>query len=77
MTKTDQVLQSLRDMQEGPITMTTADGTWASVYLDNARPADMSRNSFRSHLAALSKRGLYYPQDGMDFGSVKLEEETR
>jgi hypothetical protein len=48
------------------------EGGWGSVYLDNARPAGMSETSFRSHLAVLSKAGLYRPVDGYAFGEVKV-----
>ena len=46
---------------------------WGMVYLDNARPKGMSEKSFRSHLAALSKQGLYRVEDGFAWGLVKVE----
>lgn len=44
---------------------------WGTVYLDNAKPADMSVKSFRSFLASLSQAGLYRVVDGYAWGSVK------
>lgn len=49
-------------------------GSWGMIYLDNARPADMSDKSFRSHLGALSKAGLYKVVDGWAWGQVKMAE---
>lgn len=66
MKKSDQVLEALRKASESD----AGDG-WRDVYLDNARPAGMSDKSFRSHLAALAKAGLYRPIDGYAFGSVR------
>ncbi len=60
------VLQSLRDNVEH------RDGAWGEVYIDNARPDGMSETAFRSHLAALSRRGLYEPMDGYAWGRVQL-----
>ena len=60
---TAQVLALLRENTESS----------GHVYLDNARPDGMSDKSFRSHLAALSKAGLYRPIDGYAWGEVKTE----
>jgi hypothetical protein len=49
----------------------TGDG-WATVYLDNARPAGMSVHQFRAALAQLAKEGFYKPIDRECFGSVKM-----
>lgn len=65
---TAQVLAALRANAEG-----CTENGWRNVYLDNALPAGMSDKSFRSHLAALSKVGLYRPIDGYAFGDVKVE----
>lgn len=46
---------------------------WGMVYLDNARPAGMSDKSFRSYLAALSKKGLYEVEDGFAWGRVRMD----
>ena len=63
--KSDAVLAALRAHAEDK-----TPGEWGDVYLDNAKPADMSHRSFRSHLAALSKRGFYKPIDGYAWGAV-------
>lgn len=47
------------------------EGEWLVVYLDNARPRDMSPASFRSHLTSLAKQGLYAPVDGFAWGKVR------
>ena len=67
--QTTQVLQALRKNSESD----NGDG-WGTVYLDNARPSGMSVTSFRSYLVKLSQHGLYRPQDGYAFGSVKMED---
>lgn len=62
------VLTALREASESD------DGEgWRMVYLDNARPAGMSVNSFRSYLAKLSQHGLYRVVDGYAWGSVRTE----
>jgi hypothetical protein len=74
MTKTEQVLQALREHYESD--ETGKDGSkWGLIYLDNAWAAleGMSANQFRSHLAQLSKQGLYKVVDGYAWGCVKLE----
>lgn len=69
--KTAEVLAALRaHTEDRPV----APGTWGMIYLDNARPADMSDKSFRSHLAVLSKAGLYKVVDGWAWGQVKMAE---
>lgn len=69
--KTKLVLDNLRANHEGS---TLLDGTFAQVYLDNARPAGMSARSFAGHLAALEKLGFYKSQGDDCFGDVKLED---
>lgn len=66
MTKTEEILTALREGHESE----SAEG-WLMVYLDNVRPDGMSDKSFRSHLAALSKQGLYRPVDGWAWGEVR------
>jgi hypothetical protein len=48
---------------------------WGEVYLDNAKPAEMSVHRFRANLAVLSKLGLYRVVDGYAFGDVKMKDE--
>lgn len=48
------------------------DGEWGMVYLDNAKPRDMTGHQFAWHLSALSHAGLYKPVDGYAWGTVKL-----
>lgn len=67
MTTTNQTLESLRKASESD----AGDG-WRDVYLDNARPEGMNDKTFRSHLSALSKAGMYRPIDGYAFGAVKM-----
>jgi len=47
---------------------------WADVYLDNAKALlpEMTTNSFRATLSALSARGFYRPIDSYAWGKVKL-----
>ena len=73
--KAQEVLEALRGNHEGGY-MWTREGTWASVYLDNARPCDMSPRSFAAHLANLQKVGVYRTQDGYAWGDVLLVEPT-
>lgn len=50
-----------------------ADGTrWGLVYLDNARPDDMSARSFAGYLSALKNAELYHSLNDDCFGLVKL-----
>lgn len=46
-------------------------GTFHLVYLDNAKPADMSATAFAGHLGALEKAGQYKVEDGYAWGLVK------
>lgn len=49
------------------------DGTrWGLVYLDNARPDDMSARAFAGYLSALDKAELYQSLNDDCFGLVKL-----
>lgn len=63
--RTAAVLAALRAKAE------YAEGEWLAVYLDNAKPSDMSAHAFAGHLGALEKAGLYKPTDGTAWGSVK------
>lgn len=51
-------------------------GDFGAVYLDNARPADMTAHQFAGHLSALEAAGLYRPYTDREFrgifGDVKL-----
>ncbi len=69
---TEIVLESLRSNYEGHSNPPADIDGWADVYLDNAKPAWMSPATFRFHLSALSKRGLYRPIDNYAWGKVKL-----
>lgn len=72
MTTTERVLEFLRKNAEGS-RMANKDGSiWADVYLDNARPEDLSVTAFRSCLSGLSKLGVYKVVDGWAWGSVKM-----
>ncbi len=44
---------------------------WGDVYLDNARPANLTTYQFRAALSSLAKAGLYKVIDGFAWGSVK------
>ena len=51
----------------------TRDGvTWGTVYLDNARPDEMSAHEFAGYLSALERAGYYQPEGDDFFGYVKL-----
>lgn len=69
MTNTQKVLQALRNHAEG-----TKGDEWQQVYLDNAKPADMTANQFRACLSALAKLGVYRVIDGYAWGDVKMED---
>ena len=47
---------------------------WAYIYLDNARPADMSAHQFAAILSSLTQKGLYEPVGDNFFGLVFLGE---
>jgi hypothetical protein len=70
-TKSEIVLAALRANAESSFVHSNG-GQWAQVYLDNARPTGMTNKSFRSCLAALSRRGLYISQGDDCFGDVRL-----
>lgn len=76
MSTTERVLAALRANIESSTadTSATRPGTWADVYLDNAKPADVTATSFRACLAALAKQGLYRVIDGFAWGSVRLDD---
>lgn len=72
--RTKIVYDALVAAREGETTlMTTLPGRWFSVYLDNAKPANMSGTAFAGHLAALTNIGLYKPVDGFAWGEVKID----
>jgi hypothetical protein len=49
------------------------DGTrWGLVYLDNARPDEMSARAFAGYLSALKNADLYHSLNDDCFGYVKL-----
>jgi len=51
----------------------TRDGvTWGTVYLDNARPDEMSAHEFAGYLSALTNADLYHSLNDDCFGLVKL-----
>lgn len=45
---------------------------WRGVYLDNARPTDISPVTFRGCLSILAKKGLYKRIDSFAWGEVKM-----
>lgn len=45
---------------------------WGLVYLDNARPDEMSARAFAGYLSSLKKAELYYSLNDDCFGYVKL-----
>jgi hypothetical protein len=68
MNNSDRVLRRLREEYEHE-----DHPGWGMVYLDNARAGlGMTDKSFRSHLAQLSKEGLYRVVDGYAWGEVKI-----
>lgn len=60
------------EIGSAPSTTALARCKWGVVYLDNAKPRDMSQASFRSYLATLSGAGLYKVQDGYAWGLVRI-----
>lgn len=62
------VLAALRDHVEGYEDTTEE---WGSVYIDNAKPDDMTGRSFAGVLAALEGKGLYRSQGDDAFGYVR------
>jgi hypothetical protein len=74
MTLTNQateILNALRSYAESTTEKENGE-IWASVYLDNARPNNMTANQFAGYLSALQAAGLYKPVDGYAFGEVKI-----
>ena len=47
---------------------------WGMVYLDNARPNDVSPRQFAGYLSVLEQRGLYRTVDNYAWGEVKVEQ---
>lgn len=68
--KSDQVLAALRANAED---RNQPDAGWLMVYLDNAKPNNMSQKTFRSCLSVLSHSGVYKVMDGWAWGSVKMK----
>lgn len=66
-----QILNALRSYGESTTEYSNGD-VWASVYLDNVRPDNMTANQFAGYLSALQSAGFYRPVDGVYFGEVKL-----
>ena len=66
-----QILNALRSNAERQTQYPNGD-VWASVYLDNARPDNISASQFAGYLSTLEKAGLYKTVDGSFFGEVKL-----
>jgi hypothetical protein len=46
---------------------------WMTVYLDNARPSDVTARQFASILGSLQKKGLYRSDSDDFFGKVRIE----
>lgn len=61
----------LQRAQEG-ICSEDASGKWASVYLDNAKPANWAGKKWSGVLSSLSKKGVYREDDGYAFGLVLM-----
>lgn len=66
------ILAHLRDHTEGE----AIDG-WHMVYLDNARPANVSPRQFAGFLSALAKAGVYREVDGYAWGEVHIDDTTQ
>lgn len=70
MTVLSQQAESLYNRLKSYAESEVRDG-WFSVYLDNAKPDDMSGSQFAGYLSALQQAGLYKQIDGC-FGMVKV-----
>ena len=70
--KAMRLLASLREHAEG-CEERRHGHTWRNVYLDNARPKDMTPRQFAWHLSALSHAGFYRPIDHDAFGDVRMD----
>lgn len=70
-TQANEILNSMRSHGESTSSYPNGD-VWASVYLDNVRPDNISPSQFAGFLSALEKAGVYKPVDGMYWGEVKL-----
>ena len=64
------ILVSMRACVEREFTID--DIKWGLVYLDNARPDEMSAHEFAGYLSALERAGYYQPEGDDCFGYVKL-----
>jgi len=70
--KTAEVLAALRRKQEG---ITIRDGaSWGIVYLDNAKPREMTPRQFAGHLSVLQRAGLYISGEDDCFGDVRMDQ---
>ena len=63
------ILTALRNEAEG-----LNENGWESVYLDNARPDDLSAHQFAAILGNLEKKGLYRSLGDDFFGLVFVGE---
>jgi hypothetical protein len=63
------ILTALRNEAEG-----MNNNGWVSVYLDNARPDDVSAHQFAAILGNLKQKGLYRSQGDDFFGLVFIGE---
>lgn len=61
----------LQIAQEG-ISVEDSSGKWATVYLDNAKPATWTGKKWAGVLSSLSKKGVYREDDGYAFGLVLM-----
>jgi hypothetical protein len=59
------ILTALRNNTEG-----SNENGWMSVYLDNARPSNVSAHQFAAILGNLKQKGLYRSQGDDFFGLV-------
>lgn len=64
-------LDALREHQEG-ISHSNAQGDWASIYLDNAKPVGWTGKQWAGVLSSLAQKGLYQEDDGYAFGLVLM-----
>ena len=61
----------LKHTEGGQITYVNG-SVWETVYIDNARPKDLSPRAWAGYLSRLKDKGLYKKIDG-HFGEVKLK----
>jgi hypothetical protein len=70
---TQKVLSALRKTSAEYVDLRSDHSLWHGVYLDNAKPVDMSNRSWAGHLGVLEKMGLYC-QANAGFGEVKCSD---